>query len=151
MTIKRFSMTTALWLSHGKRACIILGEIYSKISKELFDAKLLFNEYRYFIFFGLDLCPMSLLQTHGLIKMLYTIFIYTKTVEFSETCSRVFIATPVEERNKQFNLDLIMDRKNQTISLCMNSLSSSRVTMEYSKLPWLPHGCGDTNWQCQPT
>lgn len=52
-----------LWLFHGKSSLNVLyfGKSLFKISKSYFinDAKLLFNEYRYFIFFGLDNTPVS--------------------------------------------------------------------------------------------
>lgn len=48
------------WKELTERA-LFWGKVYSKISKSYFinDAKLLFNEYRYFIFFGLDNTPVS--------------------------------------------------------------------------------------------
>ncbi|WP_307013467.1 hypothetical protein [Acinetobacter calcoaceticus] len=77
------------------------------------DAKLLFNEYRYFIFFGLDNTPVSdeyapntwfdkdaLQQIH---------FLSTQSQSSLAKPAQQFlkfIATPVEERNKQFKIDL---------------------------------------------
>lgn len=63
-TIKTFSITMVLWLFHGKSSLNVLyfwEKFIQKYPKSYFinDAKLLFNEYRYFIFFGLDNTPVS--------------------------------------------------------------------------------------------
>ncbi|WP_213031181.1 hypothetical protein [Acinetobacter sp. yr461] len=77
------------------------------------DAKLLFNEYRYFIFFGLDNTPVSdeyapntwfdkdALQQIRFLSTQNQSSLAKPAQQFLK-----FIATPVEERNKQFKIDL---------------------------------------------
>lgn len=77
------------------------------------DAKLLFNEYRYFIFFGLDNTPVSdeyapntwfdkdALQQIQFLSTQSQSSLAKPAQQFLK-----FIATPVEERNKQFKIDL---------------------------------------------
>ena len=77
------------------------------------DAKLLFNEYRYFIFFGLDNTPVSdeyapntwfdkdALQQIRFLSTQSQSSLAKPAQQFLK-----FIATPVEERNKQFKIDL---------------------------------------------
>lgn len=92
-----------------------MGKVYSKISKSYFinDAKLLFNEYRYFIFFGLDNTPVSneyapntwfdpdALQQIRFLSTQSQSSLAKPAQQFLK-----FIATPVDERNKQFKIDL---------------------------------------------
>lgn len=77
------------------------------------DAKLLFNEYRYFIFFGLDNTPVSdeyapntwfdkdALQQIRFLSTQNQSSLAKPAQQFLK-----FIATPVEERNKPFKIDL---------------------------------------------
>lgn len=77
------------------------------------DAKLLFNEYRYFIFFGLDNTPVSdeYAPNTWFDKDALEQIRFLSTQNQSSLAKPAqqflkFIATPVEERNKQFKIDL---------------------------------------------
>ncbi|CAI3117892.1 hypothetical protein MWMV18_MWMV18_03130 [Acinetobacter calcoaceticus] len=77
------------------------------------DAKLLFNEYRYFIFFGLDNTPVSdeYAPNTWIDKDALEQIQFLSTQSQSSLAKPAqqflkFIATPVEERNKQFKIDL---------------------------------------------
>ncbi|WP_309952399.1 hypothetical protein [Acinetobacter calcoaceticus] len=77
------------------------------------DAKLLFNEYRYFIFFGLDNTPVSdeYAPNTWFDKDALEQIQFLSTQNQSSLAKPAqqflkFIATPVEERNKQFKIDL---------------------------------------------
>lgn len=77
------------------------------------DAKLLFNEYRYFIFFGLDNTPVSdeYAPNTWIDKDALEQIRFLSTQSQSSLAKPAqqflkFIATPVEERNKQFKIDL---------------------------------------------
>lgn len=77
------------------------------------DAKLLFNEYRYFIFFGLDNSPVSdeYAPNTWFDKDALEQIQFLSTQNQSSLAKPAqqflkFIATPVEERNKQFKIDL---------------------------------------------
>lgn len=77
------------------------------------DAKLLFNEYRYFIFFGLDNTPVSdeYAPNTWIDKDALEQIQFLSTQNQSSLAKPAqqflkFIATPVEERNKQFKIDL---------------------------------------------
>lgn len=77
------------------------------------DAKLLFNEYRYFIFFGLDNTPVSdeYAPNTWFDKDALEQIQFLSTQSQSSLAKPAqqflkFIATPVEERNKQFKIDL---------------------------------------------
>lgn len=77
------------------------------------DAKLLFNEYRYFIFFGLDNTPVSDVYAPNtwFDKDALEQIQFLSTQNQSSLAKPAqqflkFIATPVEERNKQFKIDL---------------------------------------------
>lgn len=77
------------------------------------DAKLLFNEYRYFIFFGLDNTPVSdeyapnTWFDKDAIEQIQFLSIQNQS-SLAKPAQQFlkFIATPVEERNKQFKINL---------------------------------------------
>lgn len=77
------------------------------------DAKLLFNEYRYFIFFGLDNTPVSdeyapnTWFDKDALEQIRFLSTQNQSI-LAKPAQRFlkFIATPVEERNKQFKIDL---------------------------------------------
>jgi hypothetical protein len=122
------------WKELTERA-LFWEKFIQKYPKSYFinDAKLLFNEYRYFIFFGLDNTPVSdeyapntwfdkdALQQIQFLSTQSQSSLAKPAQQFLK-----FIATPVEERNKQFKIDLTDEngQKNQPIRLCMNNLSS---------------------------
>ena len=77
------------------------------------DAKLLFNEYRYFIFFGLDNTPVSdeyapntWFDKDALQQIQFLSTQNQSSLAKPAQLFLKFIATPVEERNKQFKIDL---------------------------------------------
>ena len=77
------------------------------------DAKRLFNEYRYFIFFGLDNTPVSdeyapntWFDKDALQQIQFLSTQRQSSLAKPAQLFLKFIATPVEERNKQFKIDL---------------------------------------------
>ena len=77
------------------------------------DAKLLFNEYRYFIFFGLDNTPVSdeyapntWFDKDALQQIQFLSTQSQSSLAKPAQLFLKFIVTPVEERNKQFKIDL---------------------------------------------
>ncbi|WP_213062403.1 hypothetical protein [Acinetobacter pittii] len=83
------------------------------------DAKLLFNEYRYFIFFGLDNTPVSdqyapntWFDKDALQQIRFLSTQNESSLAKPAQLFLRFIATPVEERNKQFKIDLTDKKSN---------------------------------------
>ncbi|MDC4527113.1 hypothetical protein OHV52_14700 [Acinetobacter baumannii] len=102
------------WKELTERA-LFWEKFIQKYPKSYFinDAKLLFNEYRYFIFFGLDNTPVSneyAPNTWFDLDALQQIrFLSTQSQSSLAKPAQQFlkfIATPVDERNKQFKIDL---------------------------------------------
>ncbi|MDR2249808.1 hypothetical protein [Acinetobacter sp.] len=103
------------WKELTERA-LFWEKFIQKYPKSYFigDAKLLFNEYRYFIFFGLDNTPVSdeFAPNTWIDKDALQQIQFLSTQKQSSLAKPAeqflkFIATSVEEHNKQFNLDLI--------------------------------------------
>ncbi|MDA3557586.1 hypothetical protein MKL42_08770 [Acinetobacter sp. AOR15_HL] len=102
------------WKELTERA-LFWEKFIQKYPKSYFigDAKLLFNEYRYFIFFGLDNTPVSdeYAPNTWFDKDALEQIRFLSTQNQSSLAKPAqqflkFIATPVEERNKQFKIDL---------------------------------------------
>ncbi|MEN8349435.1 hypothetical protein ABFP31_11190 [Acinetobacter nosocomialis] len=103
------------WKELTERA-LFWEKFIQKYPKSYFinDAKLLFNEYRYFIFFGLDNTPVSdeFAPNTWIDKDALQQIRFLSTQNQSSLAKPAqqflkFIATPVDERNTQFKTDLI--------------------------------------------
>ncbi|NUG21426.1 hypothetical protein HUN15_01340 [Acinetobacter lactucae] len=103
------------WKELTERA-LFWEKFIQKYPKSYFisDAKLLFNEYRYFIFFGLDNTPVSdhFAPNTWIDKDALQQIQFLSTQKQSSLAKPAqqflkFIATPVDERNTQFKTDLI--------------------------------------------